>query len=160
LRIHAPRAGEDLNSQQLESAPLRPIRILVVDDAPINRELIVALLSPLGAHFEEAGDGVQALEAAVRRTFDLILMDIQMPVLDGIAAAAAIRSSDGPNRETPIVAVSASVQPRDVEACRAAGMNDHVAKPLNIQDLTEKVLRWTLEAATPLAEPVVQAAGR
>lgn len=122
--------------------------MLVVDDSPMNRELIRALLDPLAADIEEAADGAAAVEAARRNHFDIVLMDLQMPGMDGLAAARAIRSGAGPNRDTPIVAVSASAQPEDVAACGEAGMNDHVPKPLSAGELLSKVTLW---AARPPA---------
>lgn len=119
------------------------LRMLVVDDSPMNRELIRALLDPLAPDIEEAGDGAEAVDAAGREPFDIVLMDLQMPGMDGLAAARAIRRGVGPNRDTPIVAVSASARPADVEACGAAGMNDHVPKPLSAGELLSKVSRWT-----------------
>ena len=124
------------------AAPAQACRVLVVDDAPLNRELILALLAPLDLETREAADGREAVAAAMSERFDLILMDLQMPEMDGIAASMAIRGGQGPNRDTPIVAVSASVQPADVEACRRAGMNDHVPKPISSSDLLRKVIRW------------------
>lgn len=118
------------------------LRMLVVDDSPVNRELIRALLDPLAPEIEEAADGAAAVEAADRAAFDLVLMDLQMPGMDGLAAARAIRAGAGPNRDTPIVAVSASARPLDVAACGDAGMNDHVPKPLSAGDLLSKVILW------------------
>jgi hypothetical protein len=120
---------------------LRPrARVLVVDDAPVNRELISALLSPFRIEIVEAGDGLEAVEAARRTAFQLVLMDLQMPGLDGFSATRAIREDCPLNRDTPIVAVTAS---DDVEACRAAGMNDHIAKPISPRELIGKATRWT-----------------
>ena len=121
----------------------RRARVLVVDDAPANRELVRALLESLDVEAIEAADGREAVEAADRTAFDLVLMDLQMPVMDGISAARAIRTGEGPSRTTPILAVSASVEPQDVAACRAAGMNDHVPKPISSGELLRKVRRWT-----------------
>ena len=117
-------------------------RVLVVDDARANRELIMALLSPFELQLTEAADGLEALEAARRTTFDLVLMDLQMPGLDGIAATRAIRGGSDLNRDTPILAVSASVQPADVDACRQAGMDDHIGKPISAHELVGKVAHW------------------
>lgn len=123
------------------------LRMLVVDDSPVNRELIRALLDPLAPDIEEAADGAAAIEAAAREAFDLVLMDLQMPGIDGLMAAKAIRAGAGPNRDTPIVAVSASARPDDVAACGEAGMNDHVPKPLSAGDLLSKVARWARRPA-------------
>jgi len=125
------------------AADERRTRVLVVDDAPANRALVLALLDSLGLEACEAADGREAVEAAQRTPFDLVLMDIQMPVMDGLAATREIRAGAGPSREAPILAVSAHTGPDDVAACRAAGMNDHVPKPISVGDLIGKIRRWT-----------------
>jgi CheY-like chemotaxis protein len=121
----------------------RRARVLVVDDAPTNRGLVVALLDSLGVEAIEAADGREAVEVACRTPFDLVLMDLQMPVMDGLSAARAIRAGEGASATAPILAVSAHVDPEDVAACRAAGMNDHLPKPISAGDLLSKVTRWT-----------------
>jgi PAS domain S-box-containing protein len=142
FEVHAPRAGASAAAVEPDLAqPPAGARVLVVDDAPANRELILALLGPFDLHFTEAADGLEALEAASRTPFDLVLMDLQMPGMDGMAAARAIRGV-GLNRETPILAVSASVQPCDVDACRLAGMNDHIPKPISARELVGTVAYW------------------
>jgi CheY-like chemotaxis protein/nitrogen-specific signal transduction histidine kinase len=131
-----------------------PMRVLVVDDARPNRELILALLGPFHLQMTEAADGLQAVEAAQRERYDLVLMDLQMPGMDGIAATRAIRTTSGLNAATPILAVSASVLPSDVEACREAGMNDHIPKPINARELVGKVAHWTSAAAADMSRAV------
>ena len=128
---------------EADEVSLAPLRILVVDDVAVNRELVTALLSPFDPQLFEAADGAEAVDAASRNSFDLILMDLQMPVMDGLAATRAIRSSSALNAATPIMAISANVLPDHVEACRAAGMNDHIAKPINPRELLSKIDRWT-----------------
>jgi PAS domain S-box-containing protein len=125
---------------ELES---RPARILVVDDSPVNRELVGVLLSVFGHHLTEAGGGAEAVLAADANAFDLILMDLQMPGMDGLAATKAIRARCPLNRATPIVALSANILPIHLEACREAGMDDHIAKPIDTRELLTKVARWT-----------------
>lgn len=127
-----------------ESAPsLAALRILVVDDVAVNRELLISLLMPFDVQFTQAADGAQAVDLALREPFDLILMDLQMPVMDGLAATMAIRTGAGPNKTTPILAVSANVMPPQVAACLNAGMNDHVGKPVDPADLLNKIAVWT-----------------
>lgn len=122
----------------------RRTRVLVVDDAPANRGLVRALLESLDLEAIEASNGREAVEAAAHTAFDLVLMDLQMPVMDGLSAARAIRAGEGASRAAPILAVSASTEPEDVAACRAAGMDDHVPKPISTVDLLGKVRRWTV----------------
>ena len=143
FRVPAKSAGASRRAAEPEAAkPPAGARVLVVDDARANRELIMALLGPFDLQLTEAVDGLEALEAARQTTFDLVLMDLQMPGLDGIAATRAIRGGSDLNRDTPILAVSASVQPADVDACRQAGMDDHIAKPINARELVGKVAHW------------------
>jgi PAS domain S-box-containing protein len=120
-----------------------PLRVLVVDDVAVNRELVSAILSPFDVALSTAASGAEAVEAALAFPFDVILMDLQMPGMDGMAAARAIRTNAGLNRATPIVALSANVLPTHVRVCLAAGMNDHVAKPIDPADLLGKIARWT-----------------
>ena len=143
FRVMAPAAGAAVMAVEPE-IPVLPAgaRVLVVDDARANRELIMALLSPFHLQLTEAADGLEALEATRTKHFDLVLMDLQMPGLDGIAATRAIRSGPELNSRTPIVAVSASVQPSDVEACHQAGMDDHIGKPISARELVGKVAYW------------------
>ena len=122
--------------------PGPPLRILVVDDAPMNCELVGMMLEALGCELTFARDGAEAVDKAQAAPFDLILMDMQMPVMDGPSAARAIRTSHGPNAGTPILAVSANVLPMQVQACLEAGMNDHIPKPINPHTLLDKVLHW------------------
>ena len=123
----------------------RACRILVVDDAAMNRELVRAMLEPLGHTFVEACDGPEALAAVRREAFDLILMDLQMPGMDGMAASRAIRAEAGANGSTPIIALSADVLPEQLAACAAAGMDDHIAKPIQPMRLLTKVTEWAHE---------------
>lgn len=111
------------------------LRILVADDAAANRELAVAILGGLGVAVETVEDGAQAVEAARDGAYDLILMDVHMPVMDGLDATRAIRRLDGPAGRTPIVALTANVQPEQVQRCREAGMDDHVGKPIQVAEL-------------------------
>jgi PAS domain S-box-containing protein len=122
---------------------VRPARILIVDDTPVNRELVSTLLGVFGHDLREASGGEEAVEAAAHAAFDLILMDLQMPGMDGIAATRAIRATSVVNRATPIVALSANILPTHIEACRAAGMDDHIGKPIDTRELLTKVARWT-----------------
>jgi CheY-like chemotaxis protein len=131
-----------------EAEPLRLTgrRILVVDDVELNRELMLALLSKYGCEIGLAEDGVQAIEALRARPYELVLMDCQMPVMDGFAATRAIRASGEAFAEIPIVALTASAQPEHLARCEAAGMNDHLTKPLNPGAL-ERVLEMVFRGA-------------
>jgi CheY-like chemotaxis protein len=118
------------------------LRILVVDDVDANREIVRALLEAVGQQVEEASDGQQAVSLAVRQTFDLILMDLQMPGMDGFATTRAIRQLSPENSTTPIVALSANVLPEHVMEAERAGMNDHIGKPIIPARLIATINRW------------------
>ena len=111
------------------------LRILMADDAAANRELVVAILGGLGVALETVEDGAQAVEAARSGDYDLILMDVHMPVMDGLDATRAIRALDGEAGRVPIIALTANVQPEQVLRCREAGMDDHVGKPIQVAEL-------------------------
>jgi CheY-like chemotaxis protein len=122
-------------------------RILVVDDLDANRELIRAVLEAAGHEVDVAASGAEAVEAVIKSEFDLIFMDLQMPGMDGFAAARAIRGLDAPGRLTPIIALSANVLAEHVRACTVAGMDDHIGKPIAAVELLEAVARWAGEDA-------------
>ena len=130
-------------------AGLAPLRILVVDDVAGNRELVAAMLEPFDVRLTGASGGREAVDAALTTGFNLILMDIQMPGMDGITATRTIRATSDLNRNTPILALSASVMPAELEACRQAGMNDHIGKPIDVGELLTKIALWTRTHSTP-----------
>lgn len=107
---------------------------LIVDDNPVNRQILEFFLQHLGATWLSVEDGAQAVAAAKQRRFDAILMDIQMPVMDGLTATQEIRRWERSDRrpQTPIIVVSANSEPEDVGASRAAGAQQHVAKPVTM----------------------------
>jgi CheY-like chemotaxis protein len=108
----------------------RRMRVLVVDDHPANRDLLRIMLQAVDCETAEACDGREAVEAVRTGDFDLVLMDIRMPVMDGVAATRAIRALEGPAAGTAILAVTAEAMPEDVARCLSAGMDAHVAKPV------------------------------
>jgi len=114
-----------------EGLPDRPLRILLAEDNPANRVLVTALLTPFDIDLDVVEDGAAAVEAVRGQAYDLILMDMQMPVMDGPAATRAIRALQGPGRDTPIIALTANVLPEQIAQCRAAGMQAHLAKPID-----------------------------
>lgn len=108
----------------------RAMRVLVVDDHEINRRAIQLILQPLGCDIDTAADGLAALAICDRSAFDLIFMDVRMPELDGRETTRRIRAGDGPNARTPIIAVTADTDAKDIQACTDAGMTYFVPKPL------------------------------
>lgn len=124
----APRAEQEDHS-------VKGLRVLVVDDHVVNRRAIELVLEPLGVDATLAESAEQALDLLSSEVFDAVLMDLYMPGMDGREASRILRSGDGPNRDVPIIAVTASATAKDWEACAAAGMNAHVAKPIDPVEL-------------------------
>jgi CheY-like chemotaxis protein len=120
-------------------------RVLLVDDHPMNLRLGETLLGMLGCEVDLASSGEEAVQAASAQIYDAILMDVHMPRMDGLAATRAIRALAGPAGQAPIIAMSADVLPQSVERCRAAGMVDHLAKPVQLRALHQTLSRWMIE---------------
>jgi CheY-like chemotaxis protein len=121
----------------------RPARILIAEDVTMNQIIVESMLSAAGHEVVLVDNGAEALEAVQRDTFDMVLMDMQMPVMDGVEAATRIRALDGPECEIPIIALSANAMAEEILTCRAAGMNDHLAKPIDREALLRTVAEWT-----------------
>jgi signal transduction histidine kinase/CheY-like chemotaxis protein len=117
--------------------------ILVVDDNPVNRRVLAALLEKLGCAVETANNGAEGLAMAVRRSYALILMDCQMPEMNGYEATEAIRKDPILGATARICGLSAAVDPQVREKCLAAGMNDYISKPVTLDSLRELVVRHT-----------------
>jgi signal transduction histidine kinase/ActR/RegA family two-component response regulator len=135
-RAQAPVAVE-VEAQRETAA-----RVLLVDDHPMNRELGEALLVLAGCEVTVAEDGDEAVRLASEHDFDVILMDIHMPRMDGLAATRAIRALAGARGLAPIIALTADVMPQQIERCRRAGMVDHIAKPIDRETLYRVVDHW------------------
>jgi signal transduction histidine kinase/ligand-binding sensor domain-containing protein/DNA-binding response OmpR family regulator/HPt (histidine-containing phosphotransfer) domain-containing protein len=127
-------------------------RILVVEDQPLNREVAIGMLTSLGLEVETAHHGQQALDIIQSRPFDAILMDCEMPVMDGFSATRALRAREPAGIRIPIIALTADVTSTGRAACLAAGMDDHLAKPFRRETLHGILTRWlgksNAEAAT------------
>ncbi|WGM40817.1 ATP-binding protein [Caulobacter sp. NIBR1757] len=119
----------------------RPLRLLLVEDNPVNRELVAAFLAPFDVEITEAHDGLQGLTAVRDGAFDLVLMDVQMPVMDGLTATRAIRALPIP--QPPIIAMTANVLPDQIQRCLDAGLDDHLGKPINTAALLACLDRWS-----------------
>jgi CheY-like chemotaxis protein len=126
-------------------------RALVVEDNAVNQEMARAMLDMLGFHVTTASNGQEGvLAAAADPDLNLILMDCQMPIMDGLAAARAIRIAEAGGSRVPIVALTGNAMPGDREACVAAGMDDYLAKPFSLAALRAMIDRWT--GSTTLAD--------
>ncbi len=138
--------------------PERQFRVLVAEDNRTNQMVAAGMLAMNGCVCEFAADGVEAVRAAQRERFDLILMDCSMPEMDGYEATAHIRLAElAMGRRTPLVAMTANTQLGDAEKCLAAGMDDYLAKPITLVELRQKLERW-LPHGGPLNAPVHQGA--
>jgi CheY-like chemotaxis protein len=117
------------------------LRILVAEDNEVNQLVISSLLVHLGHSCELADDGLEALAMVTSKTYDLVLMDIQMPNLDGMAAARRIRALEGDVARIPIIALTANAMVEDRNAYIAAGMDDHVSKPVEAKEIAAAISR-------------------
>ena len=127
-----------------DAAALRPgVRVLLADDNVVNQKVATHMLRKFGALVHCVGNGREALQALRYRDFDLVLMDCQMPEMDGYEATRELRKSDGvyKNRAIPIIALTANALASDRDLCLAAGMNDFLSKPIDRARLEESLLR-------------------
>jgi signal transduction histidine kinase/CheY-like chemotaxis protein len=119
-----------------------PMNILVVEDNVINQKVILHMLMKMGYQAAIAGDGSEAVKLVLQNTYDLVLMDMQMPVMDGIEAAQVIRARN--IKQPVIIALTANTLKGDREECIAAGMNDYIGKPVKVEELVSKLESWYL----------------
>ncbi len=150
-RSHAAAEQDSPNP----GAPAEPLHghILVAEDNATNQRVARLLLERMGCRVDTVGNGREAVEAVRQRRYDLVLMDCQMPELDGYAATRAIRALEGATGAfTPIVALTANAQHGDSEACLAAGMNDYLSKPVQADALRATLSHWL---RANMREPVV-----
>jgi CheY-like chemotaxis protein/HPt (histidine-containing phosphotransfer) domain-containing protein len=135
--------------------PLAGAKILLVEDNALNREVASDLLTNAGFHVDIAENGRVAVERVAQETFDAVLMDLHMPVMDGLRATRLIRATPG-GHGVPIIAMSAAAMDRDRAACAEAGMNGHVAKPIVLRELFE-ALSQHIKPVRPAAAPALPA---
>ena len=141
-----------LNVRTGETLP-EGMRVLLADDAAPNRELVTIILRSLGIEVDSVSDGLQAVEAVRAGSYDLVLMDVHMPVMDGLQATRAIRASAEAWASTPIIALTANIEPEQVVRCREAGMLGLVGKPIQIGELVRAM-------AKAVAKPGVESSQR
>ena len=117
-------------------------RVLVVEDNLVNQKLAVALLKKMAINCDLANNGVEALQRLAEKSYDLVFMDCQMPMMDGYEATRTLRAGDSMNAKTPVIALTANAMKGDQQACFDAGMDDYLAKPIDRGLLIEKCQKW------------------
>ena len=147
--IDDPSAAEA--ASDAEDAPLR---VLLVEDNEINRKVIACILNMVQADLTWAENGLEGVQAFQQQHFDVVLMDLQMPVMDGFTATREIRAyeSSRGQRRTPVIVVSANVRPEDMQASRAAGADRHLAKPVDVTALFAAISEAMTDAEMGAAE--------
>jgi two-component system, sensor histidine kinase len=141
IDIPAPACEAPLPALDVAERWLEGLKVLVVEDNPTNRLVATRMLVALGADVDTAEDGAEGVQRATASEYDLIFMDIQMPVMDGIEATRRIRALPGPAAQTPIVATTANVMAHQIETYRQVGMDGHVAKPISPAALLGEIAR-------------------
>jgi CheY-like chemotaxis protein len=122
----------------------KSVRILLVEDNPVNQKVAIRSLKKLGLEADIASNGLEAISMLERACYDLVLMDVQMPEMDGFDATRHIRANPGlaPNDSVPIIAMTANAMQGDRELCLDSGMNDYLTKPIALRGLVEVLQRW------------------
>ena len=136
----APRRTTERSAIDADLGRRLPMRILLAEDNPVNRKLALRLLERMGYAADVAGNGLEAIEALETKPYDLVLMDVQMPELDGLEATRRIRAK-WPGAGPRIVAMTANALSEDREACFAAGMDDYLSKPIRVEELAAALER-------------------
>jgi CheY-like chemotaxis protein len=145
----ATEAHKPVKGRAASETP-RSLRILVAEDNPVNTQLVVALLGKRGHTTVAVVNGRDAVAAVVESTFDLVLMDVQMPEMDGLTATAAIRQAESDSStHLPIIMLTARAMKGDREACLATGADGYLSKPINVTDMFALIESLTDSATTP-----------
>jgi len=152
LKVLGQRGPERsvISRSSASSTTERPLNILLAEDNAVNQKLAARLLEKQGHSVEVTSNGVEALAALTRDKFDLILMDVQMPVMNGYDATHAIRAAEhGTDQHIPIVALTAHAMKGDREICLEAGMDDYLSKPIHLPELVALLERWGQHRTDP-----------
>ena len=149
IELTLPKAAERSPSQKaVGPVNTAPARILLVEDIEINQELVQAILETAGHEVDVVSNGEDAIAAVQAKIYDLVLMDIQMPGMDGITATKRIRALEQPASHTLIVAMTANVLPQQIRTFIEAGINDHIGKPVKRDDLLARLSLWLPEKSS------------
>ena len=153
MRVFSRRISNDAPSASFERLAERiPLNILLAEDNLVNQKVSMRILERLGYTPTLVANGVQALEAVQSRPYDLVLMDVQMPEMDGIEATQAIRNILDAHRQPVIIAMTAHAMGGDRDACLAAGMDDYISKPVRIETLIQRIEQFGARSRTPLGQ--------
>jgi signal transduction histidine kinase/CheY-like chemotaxis protein len=148
--VTLPRGSAEVSVEPTHlEAPMAPLRILVAEDNRLNQQVALGLLERQGHRVDLVADGRAAVEAAAARRYDVVLMDVHMPGMDGLEATRQIRRLDGERGRVPIIALTASVMPGETAQCLAAGMDAQLAKPIDPVTLAATLSRLASRAAAP-----------
>jgi CheY-like chemotaxis protein len=144
LLTHAPAPRQSKAAKPTsdpEMAARHPLRILLAEDNVVNQKLALRILTQMGYRADLASNGVEAVESLVRQTYDVVLMDVQMPEMDGLEASRCINAQWPATKRPRIVAMTANAMQGDREMCLAAGMDDYITKPIRVDQLVEALMR-------------------
>ncbi|RMH70311.1 MAG: response regulator, partial [Bacteroidetes bacterium] len=145
----APRAAPNPSPEAPRPAPARPLRILLAEDNVVNQKVALRMLERLGHQADVAANGHEVLDALHRQPYDLVLMDVQMPDMDGLEATRRIRTTLPPDRQPIIIALTANAMQGDRERCVEAGMDDYLSKPIRPAQLTEMLHHYEARLRVP-----------
>ena len=145
----APKAAQPAAKPKIDAslAARHPLRILLAEDNVVNQKLALRILQQMGYRADLASNGIEAIESVERQTYDVVLMDVQMPEMDGLEASRRITSKFKPGQRPRIVAMTANAMQGDREECLGAGMDDYVTKPIRVDALVEALMRVTPQHA-------------
>ncbi len=141
-----------------EMATRHPLRILLAEDNVVNQKLALRLLQQMGYRADLASNGIEAVESVQRQTYDVVLMDVQMPEMDGLDASRQICAQWGPQERPRIVAMTANAMQGDRDMCLAAGMDDYVTKPIRVEQLVEALNQVPARKESMMSAPTIDRA--
>jgi signal transduction histidine kinase/ActR/RegA family two-component response regulator len=147
VSVTRPAVPQQPAFDRAQYAALPPLKLLVAEDNPVNRKLILAVLKQLGLEADSATNGLEAVERAIDRSYDVVLMDVQMPGVDGLEATRRISRQCPPDRRPRVIAMTAAAFPEDRTRCMEAGMDDYVSKPVNVEELVAALRRTAPQPA-------------
>jgi PAS domain S-box-containing protein len=144
-------AQQELKKDEEKPYKLEGVKILLVEDNPMNQKIMLSMLKRYDITCDTAANGLEALQALAQKEYDLVLMDCQMPIMDGYQCTSKIRLLEGDKKHTPIIALTANAMAGDAKKCLDAGMDDYITKPVHFGKLLERIIFYT-EKGRPIKE--------